>query len=88
MSIKMHKYDKGLKLVHSLIVQIVPLVQKGRICIISPFETTAFFEFQSLGSVLHVYFMCDVLNIREIFHIKHISDEIVLYLLSYVPFCR
>ena len=35
------------------------------------------FEFLS-DSVL--YCMCDVFNISEIFHIKHISDEIVLYL--------
>ena len=66
-----------------------PLTAKrSYICIISLFEKTAFLDlkFNQVGSVL--YFMCDVFNTREIFHIKHFSDEIVLYLLSYVPFCR
>ena len=65
-----------------------PLLQNGHICTFSRFEKTTFLDlnFNQLGSVL--CFMGDVFKIRELFHIKHISDEIVLYLLSCVPLFR
>ena len=62
------------------VVYIVPLVEIGPICIFSfTFWENCMLRFEFLSDSV-LYCMCDVFNISDIFHIKHISDEIVLYL--------